>query len=1287
MTSTEAPQNTANEDGNPLAPYFPRLAIEWMATDPGTRHRELEGTIAFVDISGFTKLSEGLARHGKVGAEELTATIGTCFVALLDLAVAYGGRLLKFGGDAQLLYFSGEAHAARACRAAVEMRRALRTVGRLTVLGQKVQLRMSVGVHSGLFHFFLVGDSHKEFVVAGPSATATVTMEGTADAGEIVISDATASALRPGVVGAAKGPGHLLLRAPSVPADSFLPFEQVDPELDLLHGIPTGLREVLSGAHQESEHRRVTVAFVHFDGTDGLIEREGPAEAADQLDALVSHVQRAVERQEVTFLATDADKDGGKIILTAGAPSTSGDDEHHMLLAVREIMDAHGPLPIRIGVNRGSVFVGEVGPPYRRTFTVMGDAVNLAARLMAKAEAGQILTTPEILSRSRTGFVTEELEPFYVKGKSKPVRALSIGAIAGSQRVGQGHDLPFVGRVPEMRTLEQALARAKAGTGSLVEIVGEPGSGKSRLVARLRSAADDMVQLSTVCERYDSSTPYHVVGRLLRKLLGLPPEGTGMGIAATFLAQVEQRAPTVVPRAPLIATALGLTVPETPETRDIEEGFRRARMAEAVIDMLAELLPESGLLTVEDAHFMDEASADLFGYLAALVGATSWLICVTRRDGTGVFVAPEETATRVALPPLGVEEATELAHLATADAPIPQHRIDALVERSAGNPLFLLELLAVTAQGETLEELPESVEQVVAARIDRLSRDDRHLLRRISVLGQSFPHELLRDVVDDAPGEFDPAWERLDEFVLRDGFGGLSFRSALLRDCAYDGLTFRLRRELHARAGDTIRFAALNRGKDQPELLSFHYLHAQRHEEAWSYSLIAAERAKTAYANVEVAEFYERALLAGRRLPELDRAEVAAVHESLGDARNSTGDYQGAAAAYRTARRIVDRDTVGAARLSLKLAQVQGWLESYSNALRWITRGLRLLEGEVGPAALRQRAELLSWYGRFCQEEGHHARAIAWCTRAVEDAEAAGDKEVLAESLRTIDWARLELGQLDEPVNLERALTLFEETDNLTGQGSTLNGLGIVAYFRGEWDRAAELYERSRIIDRRTGNAVNDAFMVFNIGEIYLDQGRLDLADEQMQAVSRTWRAAGYRSGVAAVKGKQARVATGRGRFEEALRLFAEATDEFRAIGSHAEAFEEQARTAECLAASGDHAAALATADEALAVARGLGGVPPQIPLLQRVRGAALARFGRADDARSAFEAGMAAARKRHSACEAALTQLAMADTGILPAGVDADDLRAEAWGTLSAQGMVLTPDLTGATAGLVVNP
>ncbi len=517
------------DGGHLLAPYFPRLTIDWLHNSPDVRFREVTGTVAFVDISGFTKLSEGLAKHGKVGAEELTATIGTCFVALLDIAVANGGRLLKFGGDALLLWFTGEANEARACRAAIDMRRQLRVVGRLTVLGQRVSLRMSVGVHSGRFHFFLVGDSHRELIVTGPAASTTVAMEGTAEAGEIVISGDTAAALRPGVVGEAKGAGYLLRRAPAVPHHAFVPFETVDPDVDLIRGVPVGLRAALAGTHQESEHRRVTVAFLHFDGTDALIENEGLSVTADRLEALVSVVQAAADRQEVAFLATDVDRDGGKIILTAGAPSTSGDDEHRMLLAVREIIDADPPLDLRIGVHRGSVFVGEVGPSYRRTFTVMGDAVNLAARLMAKAEPGQILTTPDLLARSRTGFAAEELEPFFVKGKAKPVQALAVGAITGAQRVGLTGDLPFVGRDREVATLAGLVRQASDGRGALVEIVGEAGVGKSRLLGRLQELTADRVQLRAACERYDSSTPYHVVRLLLRGLLDLPRRRLGRG--------------------------------------------------------------------------------------------------------------------------------------------------------------------------------------------------------------------------------------------------------------------------------------------------------------------------------------------------------------------------------------------------------------------------------------------------------------------------------------------------------------------------------------------------------------------------------------------------------------------------------------------------------------------------------------------------------------------------------------------------------------------------------------
>lgn len=138
-------------------------------------------------------------------------------------------------------------------------------------------------------------------------------------------------------------------------------------------------------------------------------------------------VQAEADRHGIAFLATDVDHDGGKIILAAGAPTSSGDDERRMLLTLREVVETPLEIPVRIGVNRASVFAGDVGPPYRRTYTVMGDAVNLSARLMAHASPGTILATHEILERSPTAFDLESVEPFFVKGKTRPVDAWRVG--------------------------------------------------------------------------------------------------------------------------------------------------------------------------------------------------------------------------------------------------------------------------------------------------------------------------------------------------------------------------------------------------------------------------------------------------------------------------------------------------------------------------------------------------------------------------------------------------------------------------------------------------------------------------------------------------------------------------------------------------------------------------------------------------------------------------------------------------------------------------------------------
>jgi len=194
MTTTDSDRS---EGAAELVSFVPRLTLEWLRSHPERRWLEIEGTLAFVDISGFTAMSEQLSSRGRAGAEEVTDVMNSTFSALLEKAYALGGGLLKFGGDALLLLYEGDRHAERAARAAFEMRRTLRSIGRPRTSAGTVQLRMHAGLHTGRFQFFLVGDSHRELLITGPAASRTVEMEAASEAGEILHSSRPSGIARP----------------------------------------------------------------------------------------------------------------------------------------------------------------------------------------------------------------------------------------------------------------------------------------------------------------------------------------------------------------------------------------------------------------------------------------------------------------------------------------------------------------------------------------------------------------------------------------------------------------------------------------------------------------------------------------------------------------------------------------------------------------------------------------------------------------------------------------------------------------------------------------------------------------------------------------------------------------------------------------------------------------------------------------------------------------------------------------------------------------------------------
>ncbi len=1272
-----AEERAADAPGRSAAarPYVPRLLLQRLLHAPDERSWTVDGSVVFVDISGFTKLSERLAKRGKEGAEQVTEAIEACFTSLLAVAYGNGGGLVKFGGDALLLLFDGSDHVARAARSAVFMRSTLREVGRIELPDAKLQLRMSVGVHSGTFHFFLVGSSHRELLATGPAWTRAVEMEHEANAGEILVSPETAAALPERCLGRPKGPGRLLLR--ELPAAS----EPIDVDIgDLLPAatercLSLAVREHVLAGGGAPEHRPVTVAFVHFDGTDGCIDVRGREATAELLEELVSRVQVAVDEAGICFLASDVDADGGKLILTAGAPRVSGNDEERMLLALGRLVEPPPAIPIRIGVHRGSVFAGDIGPAYRRTYTVMGDAVNLAARLMAKAAPGQILATADVLDRSNTRFACTELEPFTVKGKARPVRAWAVGEAIGSR----GRDVvaverfPLVGREEELKGLEAVVSEARQGAGALVEIVGEPGIGKTRLLEEVRVRARGMRSLHAACEAYTSSTPYVPWRDLLRQAVGVGWEEPAEAVIERLWSLLDRDDPELLPWLPLVAIPFDVEVPPTLEVEMLAPEFRRAKLHEVIGRFLEAQLREPVLIEVEDAHLMDEASTELLRALAIGLERRPWLVVVARRETDGGFAAGDvPRLLRVELGPLRPDSARALAVAATEAAPLKPHVLDLVVERSAGNPQFLLDLIRSAASSDG-SHLPESIEAAAMAQIDRLPPDDRALVRRASVLGVAFHPRFLEDMLEGGERPPDRAtWERLSGLFEDEGDGYLRFRRAVVRDAAYAGLPFRTRRRLHGVAGSRLEQELGEDAAEAAGILSLHFLLAGDHGRAWRYARIAGERASAMFANVEAAQLLGRAVEAGRALHVPDR-DLASVHETRGDVLDLAGDYHAAAAAYASARGLVKGDRVVEARLLLKRSRIEEKLGRYPQALRWVSRGRALLDGTEDRQAAREMAQLSAWYATILQAQGRTGAAVRWAERALEEAERSGEPDAMGRALNVLGWADLTTGR-DSREHWTKALEIYQDTGDLVGQARLLGNLGVAAFYEGRWDEALELYERCRDASLKTGNLAYATQVADNIAEIHCERGQFEEAEAILRRSLRLWRVAEYRYFLGGCLELLGRVTSRTGRFEEALGLFADARAAFTHVGALEDVLLMDAREAECRLLMGDARAALSLADEAFRRGGGSEVIGVVTPMLQRVRGYAHAQLGDRERAQAFLVESLRVARDRRDDYEIALTLQAMSRLALRTGGSIPPALDEEARALIERLGIVAIP-------------
>jgi class 3 adenylate cyclase/tetratricopeptide (TPR) repeat protein len=1182
-----------------LLPYISRFQAQWLYEDPATLWREVDGSLVFADVSGFTPLSEKLARKGKVGAEELTAILNGLFGDLLAVSDSWGGDCLKFGGDAVLLLFRGEAHARRAHASARGMLDAVRRFRRKSKLRS---LGMSIGLHSGRVLLTLAGDEHRELMVVGPGPTAALLAEHEASSGEIRLSEAAADRLQT----------DLQRGAVDLPDQAHLADHRW--ESSAPKGLPRALAGFLTGEPQDGEHRLVSVGFLHFSESDRILEDQGADALCSALDDMVKSAQQAGEKHGVTLLASDVDAGGGKLILAAGVPSASSDDEDRLLHALKDIVSLESPLVLQAGANMGRVFVVDLGAPSRRAFTVIGDAVNLAARVMGRAGQGQVLATRQILGRVRTNFDVRMLEPFPVKGKSDLIDAGIVGEPLGLLPETEPEDLPLIGRQTELEVLRESIGRASRGIGSIVEIVGEAGIGKSKLVRAVTSEVTLPVFIVRA-GRYSQATPYYALRAPVRRLLDIPPESGPAEVASRLRLALNELDRELLPWMPLVGHLLGSELPETEETVALDVDYRAAKLRAVGVALLNRLLPGAALLLIEDAHWLDSASADLLLDLMAMKEGPPRAFLVTRRPvEEGLWLAGLATC-RLDLAPLDDEDAGRLvkASLSSSDVGVVKSTADRLVARAGGNPLFLIELLrAATTQG--LHDLPDTVEAVISTMIDTLAPDDRYLVRRAAVVGHRFPLRVLAAILDSDEAILSGRMRSLGHFVkLQSGF--VEFGHALLRDVAYETLPFRARRQLHAKAGEAWESLSGDDVEVVSELLSVHFHAAGEHAKTWRYSKMAARKAERAAAPIEAAAFYQHALEACRHLPEVTVEEEAAVAERLGDMTARSGRYRDSRFAYARARRLYD-EPVARARLHRKTALTWDQEGRYADASRACRLGLKALGSVAGERlARRERSKLLAQHGVVLLRQARHMEArpeLEEAVMLVQDGASEAKDSALARAYRYLDWLYIELAQ-DPPEPYGRmALEIYESLNDKMGVSQSLNNMGIAAYYLGQWDEAVALYERSRQAASQAGSLISEALVLNNIAEIRSDQGRLDEADDFLREALTIWRVA--RHGFEGMTlGNQARVAARAGRFDEATRLYAQAAAILESHSEKALLAETRARKAELSVLEGAPDVALAE----IALVRQLANsllLPTTAGLMERVEAWAVIQQGNVED-------------------------------------------------------------------------
>lgn len=712
-------------------------------------------------------------------------------------------------------------------------------------------------------------------------------------------------------------------------------------------------QSVVIQSEQAGERKLVTVMFADISGFTALSERTDPEQVRALVNACFSWLVPIIEK----YGGVVEKFIGDEIMAMFGAPVAHENDAERALLASLDMMDAlvefnrkrHTSLGMHFGINTGIVVAGGLGSDGRQQYGVMGDTVNVAARLEDISETGEIVVGPNTYRLTASLFRFDMLPPVRVKGKSEPIpiyRLVGVKPASESRRGIGGLRSPMVGRASELETLIEAVSNLTSGYGSVLSIVGEAGLGKSRLVSEARAFTSESVRwIEGRGLSYAEGISYGMVRSLLDHLTGVSQVPSPAEVSSALRAYVEQhlqeRAESVFPYLARLRD-IPLDATSTDTLKDLLPQALQDRMHAAFLDLISAVIKVHPLVLVwEDLHWADPSSLALLETLLPQTGNLPlFIILIFRPDEGRTWEWHERMAEKlgvryhtIALTPLTHQDSILLVDHLLKIENMPETTLQLILSKSEGNPFFLEELLrslidsgmvlvegdrAMATQSISQLEVPDTLQGIIAARIDRLRAEDKYTLQTASVIGRVFQQAVLGYLLQRqrADVSLDAALSELQERELIRWRGELEyiFKHAITRDVTYNSLLMARRRELHRATAETIEMLFPDQLNELSPTLAYHYEAAETHEKAADYFTQAGERAQQTYANFEAIAFYRAAIQQWERLE--NKARLAMVNESIGMILSLTGQVMEAIEAYETAMGYLEpEDTIARARL------------------------------------------------------------------------------------------------------------------------------------------------------------------------------------------------------------------------------------------------------------------------------------------------------------------------------------------------------------------------------------